>query len=248
LLIAAVVLAAVPGVALADQAATSSNGQFIDLNVSVTPPKASTAKHPQGVGITFNSFTGNRINGNTRSDNTSITVRFNKGFTENGLKFPACAINPKGTSVCAKKTQIGTGSAEGSVASSSGGAPTFVPAALKAYNGKPQGKNPTVIFIGSIGGKPSLELDFVVKHQNSGPYGLAFDEIIYPGPPAAFDITKFSVSIPDRTVTKKVHGHKLTYHLITAPTSCNKTWKFAQVNGFSSQPALTATATQSCVK
>jgi hypothetical protein len=250
LLMAAVVLAAVPGagVALGDQAATAPNGEFIDLNVSVTPPVAGTAHKPQGVGVTFNSFTGNRINGNTPSQNNSITVRFNRGFVYDGGRFPSCTINQKALTVCAKRTQVGTGTAEASTAGVPN--PTFIPATLAAYNGKPvSGKNPTLIFIASIGGKPVTELDFVVKREITGPYGLAFDEIVAPGSTtSSLGITKFSISIPDRTVTRKIAGHKVKIHLVDAPTTCQKVWRFAQINGFASGPPLTATATQSCAK
>lgn len=41
-----IVTLACASIALAGQAATNSNGDFIDLNVAVTPPVAGTAKAP----------------------------------------------------------------------------------------------------------------------------------------------------------------------------------------------------------
>jgi hypothetical protein len=238
------------GVALAGQAATDSTGRFIDLNVAVTPPIAGTAKHPQGVGVSFDSFTGNRSNGSLPSNNSTIVVRFNKGFQENGSQFPACTINtaPSGMSSCAKSTQIGAGTAEARLLAAP--TPTFVPATLQAFNGKPlSGKTPTVIFIASIGGKPSAELDFTVKQQPTGPYGLAFTSITFPNtPPATFDITKFSVKFPDKTVKHKAHGKTVRVHLITAPTTCHGAWAYAQTNGYTDGSTLTATDSQPCVK
>lgn len=240
---------AVAGVALAGQGATSANGTFIDLNVAVSPPVAGTAKVPQGVGVSFDSFIGNRINGNTPSNNTSITVRFNKGFKENGRLFPSCKINPTAVTTCSKSAQVGTGAAE-VVPSSKSLTPVFVPAKLIAYNGKPlSGKAPTLIFIAVLGGKPVAELDFTAKQQPIGPYGLAFSEVVFPsstGP--QFDITKFSVKFPDRTVTHKVHGKSVKVHLIEAPTTCPGSWQFAQTNTFSDAAPLTATDSQPCIK
>jgi hypothetical protein len=237
-------------IAIAGQAATNTNGTFVDLNVAVTPPVAGTAKTPPGVGVSFDSFTGNRINGNTPSHNTSVVVRFNSGFKENGALFPSCKINLKGLSTCSKSTQIGTGTGEASVPGSSGAPPTFIPAKLVAYNGKPlSGKAPTAIFIALLNGKPAAELDFTVKQQPTGPYGLAFTGIPFPssaGP--GFDITKFSVTIPDRTVTASVHGKSVKVHLLEAPTTCHGTWQFAQTNTFSDAPPLTATSSQPCTK
>ena len=236
------------GIALAGQAATNQKGVFIDLNVRITPPVSGTAKAPRGVGVSFDSFTGNRINGNAGIKNTSITVRFNKGFKENGLLFPACRISTTGLSKCSKATQIGSGSGEASLPGSNGAPPTFIPATLVAYNGKPfSGTAPTVIFTALLNGKPAGELDFTAKQQPSGPFGLAFTQIQFPGAPTTpFDITKFSVKIPGRTVVRKVHGKSVKVHLIEAPTTCNGSWVFTQTDSFSDAPPLTATDSQPC--
>lgn len=238
---------AITGIAHGGQAATNSKGEFIDLHVAVTPPVAGTAKAPQGVGVFFDSFTGNRINGDRPSHNTSITVRFSNGFKYNGARFPSCKINTKGLTKCSRSEQIGTGSAEVSLPGSSGAAPTFIPAVLVAYNGKPlSGKSPTIIFIASLNGKPSAELDFTAKQQPTGPYGLAFTEIVFPSSGPGFEITKFSIKIPDRTVTRRVNGKSVRIHLLEAPTTCHRSWEFAQTNTFSDGPPLTATDFQPC--
>jgi hypothetical protein len=248
--IAALLLAGA-GTALAGQGATDGNGDFIDLNVAVTPPVAGTAQTPQGVGVAFDSFTGNRINGNAPSSNNSITVRFNKGFQENGEKFPGCTVNPdpNGTSSCSKATQIGTGSAELSIPGANGAAPTFVGAKLLVYNGKPfKGKSPTIVFQGVLNGKVVDELDFAAQQQSKGPYGLAFTEIQFPGTTSggSSGITKFSVTIPKKSVTRMHNGKRVTTYLIQAPTTCNGSWKFAQTVGSTNVPPLTATDSQPC--
>src|SRR5947209_9727733 len=97
-LVATAVTAAVlvgAGAALGGQAATAPDGTFVDLHVAVAPPVAGTPRAPRGVGVAFDSLTGNRINGDIPSTNNAITVRFNRGFIDNGLVFPACAINSK---------------------------------------------------------------------------------------------------------------------------------------------------------
>ena len=182
-LIAAVGVLSVAGVALGGQGATNEEGDFIALDVAVSPPVAGTAKAPRGAGVSLDSFLGNRINGNTPSKNNSIVVRFGKGFKENGLRFPGCEINPTDFTVCPKSTQVGTGTAEASIAGAGGAPPTFVPARLAVYNGKPYGqsKAPTMIFIATLNGTPAAELDFRVLQQLRGPYGLAFDDIEFPG-------------------------------------------------------------------
>jgi hypothetical protein len=249
-LIAALVLAGA-GTALAGQGATNSNGDFIDLNVAVTPPVAGTAQAPQGVGVAFDSFTGNRINGDTPSQTSSITVRFNKGFQENGQKFPGCTVNPdpNGTSSCSKATQIGTGSAELAIPGANGAPPTFVAAKLLVYNGKPfRGKSPTIVFQGVLNGKVVDELDFAAQQQPEGPYGLAFTEIQFPGATssASSGITKFSVNIPKKSMTRMHGGKRVTTYLFQAPTTCQGSWKFAQTVTPTNAPSLTATDSQPC--
>jgi hypothetical protein len=249
---AALVILVGAGSALAGQAATNPSGEFIDVGVAVTPPVTGTAKTPQGVGIAFDTFAGNRINGNTVGNTSSITVRFNKGFKDNAALFRACKINTKAFSTCGKSTKIGAGTAEVVTAGANGAAPTFIPATLTAYNGKPlTGKAPTVIFIGSVGGKAAAELDFTLKQQPSGPYGLAFSQIIFPSAPSsgpALGISKFNLAIPDQTVTVKKHGKKVKVHLFEAPTSCHGSWKFQFAETFSNEGPLSATTTQPCVK
>lgn len=245
-------LAVAAGIAHAGQGATNQNGEFIDLNVAVSPPIASSTNGPRGVGVSFDSFAGNRINANTPGNNTSIVVRFNKGFKFNGTLFPSCKINPTpgALTTCPPSARIGTGTAEAEIPGANGAPPTFVPAKLVAYNGKPfSGKAPTLIFIALLNGTPAAELDFTAKQQPSGPYGLAFIQIQFPNsPPSAFGISKFSVQVPDRSVTRRVQGKKAKVHLFEAPTKCHGSWKFAQTNTFDNAPPLTATDSQPCVK
>jgi hypothetical protein len=238
------------GSALAGQAATNHDGEFLDLNVAVTPPIAGTPKTARGVGVSFDSFSGNRADGDTATRGTSITVRFNNGFKDNGKLFPSCEIDTTALSKCSKATQIGTGTAEAQIPGANGAPPTFIPAKLVAYNGKPlSGNAPTIIFIALVNGKPATELDFAAKQQPTGPYGLVLTQIQSPtATPSPLEIAKFSVKIPDRTATRRVHGKPVTTHLIQAPTTCHGSWKFAQTDTYSDAAALTATDSQPCTK
>jgi hypothetical protein len=239
---------AAAGSALGGQAATNPQGEFIDLSVRVSPPVSGTAKAPRGVGVSFDSFAGNRLNAAAELNSNSIKVRFRDNFKDNALRFPSCRIDTKAISKCPRKTQIGTGRAEAELAGAHGAAPTFIPAKLRAYNGEPlSGRAPTIIFVASLNGTPAAELDFTIKKQGRG---LAFDQIVVPssgGP--VIGITRFSVKIPDQTITRKVHGKSVKVHMIEAPTSCHGAWAFSQTNTFTGgAPPLTATDSQPCVK
>src|SRR5829696_5900523 len=71
--------------------------------------------------------------------------------------------------------------AEASFAGANAAPPTFLPARVVAYNGKPyQSKAPTLIFVAFVNGQAAAELDFRVQQQPTGPYGLAFHDIDFP--------------------------------------------------------------------
>ncbi len=230
------------GVAVAGAPGTNSQGYFIDLSVKVSPPVASTPGHPRGVAVQFESFDGNRIDGNRQAYTPSITARFGSGFKDNAAKFPACQLNTTGLSMCSKASEIGTGTGETAFPGKNGAPPTFVGANLVAYNGSSYHGHPTLIVQAVINGKPALELDFTVTNLSSGPWGVVFSNI--PAPPGGpvVSITKFTLKMPKKS--RVTHGSRI--YLITAPDTCHGFWKFEQENTFTSGPPLIATDTEPC--
>ena len=245
---AAVGLSASAGSALGGQPVTDKDGLYLDLGLTVTPPVTSTRAHWQGVGITLDSFSGDRLHPDTDTRGTSITILFNRGFRENGRLFPACEIKPPSLSRCARPTQIGTGTAEVEIPGSGATPPSFVLATLVAYNGKPiSGSAPTVIFLALLNGRPAGELDFAASQRTAGPYGMALTEVHTPGmTPTPVEISKFHVTIGDRTVSRRQHGRSILVHLLQAPMTCARSWRFAQIDSYNDEPPLTATDTQPC--
>jgi hypothetical protein len=236
------------GGALAGQAVTDKDGLYLDLGVTVTPPVTSTRAHPQGAGITIDSFSGDRLVPDTPTRGTSTTVLFNRGFKDNGRLFPACEINPPSLSQCSPRTQIGTGNAEVEILGSGATPPSFVPTTLRAYNGRPlSGSAPTVILVALLNGKPAGELDFVASQRSTGPYGLELTQVKEPGVTPA-QISKFQLTIGDRTVSRHEHGGSTLVPLLQAPSTCTGSWRFAQIDTYSDEPPLTATDTQPCVR
>jgi hypothetical protein len=230
------------GVALAGAPATNKQGYFIDLSVSVSPPIAGTPGHPRGVGVEFDSFSGNRIDGNRMVTNRAIFARFSSGFKDNAAKFPACQLQLKKLSKCSKADEIGSGDAEASLQGKNGAPPSFVPAHLVTYNGSKYHGHPTLIAQAVIGGKPAVELDFTVTNKSSGPWGIVFQDIPVPGGGSSLSITKFDLKIPDKS--RVVHGSRV--HLITAPDTCHGVWKFQQEDAPQHGAPLIATDTQPC--
>lgn len=245
-LLAGLIVLGIAGTALAGTPATNPQGDFLDLSVAATPPVSGTGQLPRGVGLTFSSFEGNRINANDLVNSNSLKVIFHDNFVDNGRKFPACTINPKALSTCSHASKIGSGTAEGMLLSPTGGAPTFVPATLSVYNGRPiSGKTPTLIFIASLGGKPTLEFDFTVTRADGG---LVFTELNPDsGSGPTVHLSKFTVTVPRRSETRKVAGHERKLYLIDAPTRCHRSWSYSEVLSFPNRPTLTSTDTQPCV-
>ena len=239
---AAIVLVAA-GVALAGAPATNKQGYFIDLSVKVSPPIAGTAQHPRGVGVQFDSFDGNRIDGNRQAVTPSIVARFGAGFKSNGADFPSCQLSLTKLSKCSKGTEVGTGTGEAAFVGKNGAPPSFVDAGLVAYNGSRDHGHPTLIVQAIIGGKPAVELDFTVTNESTGPWGVAFSSIPAPPGGTSVQITKFELNIPDKS--RVVHGSKI--HLITAPDTCHGFWKFEQENTFKAGAPVIATDTEPCV-
>jgi hypothetical protein len=172
----------------------------------------------------------------------AIFARFGSGFTDNAAKFPACQLQLKKLSKCSKADEIGTGSAEASLRGKNGAPPSFIPAHLVTYNGSKYHGYPTLIAQAVIGGKPAVELDFTVTNKSSGPWGVVFQDIPVPGGGSSLAITKFDLKIPDKS--RMVHGSRI--HLITAPDTCHRVWKFEQEDDYTSGAPLIATDTQPC--
>jgi hypothetical protein len=237
-------LAAAPS-ALAEIGSNGA-GDFLDLRVAVTPPKAGSTKAPQGVGLSLSNFLGNRINANAAIPITSMDFFFRQGFTENGQLFPSCAINPTTISRCSRASQIGTGTAETERLNPGGEAPTFASARVLAYNGAPYlYGGTTLIFIVVRGGRAVTEMDFVVRPQGGG---LAINELVLPSSGPGTGITRFSVNIPDRHQRVRIKGKTVTVHLFDAPTTCPGAWTFAETTTSSGRPPIRATDSQTCTK
>jgi hypothetical protein len=244
-LLTVVLLAAAAPSALAELGSNGA-GDFLDLRVAITPPKAGTAQAPQGVGLSLSNFLGNRINADDAIPITSMDFAFRQGFTENGQLFPACSINPTTISRCSRASQIGTGSAETERLNPGGEVPTFAPARVLAYNGAPYlSGGPTLIFIIVRGGRAVTEMDFVVSPQHGG---LAINELLLPSSGPGTGITRFSVNIPDRHERVRIKGKTVTVHLFDAPTTCSGAWTFAETTTSSGRPPIRATDSQTCVK
>lgn len=247
IVVAAIVFAlAAAGTALAGPAATDSDGDVLVFSVGVTPPLASTAKTPQGVGLHIDAFAGNRIAANQSIPTNSITFTLPKGFVENGIDFPACTITPDAISPCAPATQIGSGTAEIALLNPGGEAPTFTPARVTLYNGAPQaaGAPTSLALVARVRGTAEGELDFLVKPSARG-LVISQELVATSGP--GIGITKLSLTIPDRSATVRVKRRRTLVHLLDAPPTCTGSWPFTLTTTSAGRKPIVATHSEPCV-
>ena len=234
------------GTALAGPATTNSDGDVLVFSVGVTPPIASTAKTPQGVGLHIDAFAGNRVAANQAIPTNSITFTLPKGFIENGSQFPACTITPDAVSPCTAATQIGSGTAEIALLNPGGEAPTFTPARVTLYNGAPAtpGGPTSLALIARVHGTAQGELDFLVKP--SAHSLIVSQELVATSGPG-IGLTKLSLTIPDRVTTVRVKRHTTTVHLLDAPTTCTGSWAFSLTTTSAGRKPIVATHSEPCV-
>ena len=241
-----VLVFAAAGPALAGPATTNSDGDVLVFSVAVTPPVASTAKTPEGVGLHVDAFAGNRIAANQAIPTNSITFTLPKGFVENGTDFPACTITPDAISPCTPATQIGSGSAEIALLNPGGEAPTFTPARVTLYNGAPAmtGAPTSLALIARVRGTAQGELDFLVKPSARGL--VVSQELVATSGPG-IGITKLSLTIPDRRTTVRVKRRTTVVHLLDAPMTCTGGWPFSLTTTSAGRKPLVATDREPCV-
>ena len=241
-----VALGALAPAALGGNPATLPSGAYIDLDVNVFPPQASSTHHAVGGVTDFHIFQGNRQDPSTQEDTSDVKITFPEGSAINGSSFPQCHLStdPNAYSDCSAKTQIGSGTAEGALPNGQGGV-TYVPVDVKGYNGDKVNGKPTLIFLADLNGQTATELDFRILHGSSHP---VLDDYVPPGTqPGNFSITQFNFRTKDLTA----HGkHGGTVHLITNPANCPKAgWKFTVSEALSAEAqTLTATSFAPCVR
>lgn len=244
--LAALLLLLAPGAtALAGPASTNSDGDVLVFSAEVTPPQTSTAKATQGVGLSVDALAANRLNSNNAIPTDSLTFVLPRGFVENGLRFPACAITPNAISPCAPVTRIGSGSAELELLNPGNQPPTFTAARVAVYNGKPMLGVPTIIMITRVAGRATGELDFVVRPSRSG---LTVSQILVPTSGPGIGITRISLSLPERHTIVRVKGRSTPVPLLQAPRSCPGSWTFSLTTTSAARRPLTATDREACVQ
>jgi hypothetical protein len=204
-------------------------GDHVILQVTVSPPVISTAKHPQPVGVTFDSreYTDN----GQRSTHPTRTNAFRfVGFRFHPGAFAKCLeskLEKAGPSACPKASRLGKGYA---IADARPTVPEPIKADALAFNGTydvdSDGNKvtpvPAILIFAKTGGglkayipAPFKGTDGVITAERSNPEA------------APFTITTVHLSLPAKA--RKVHGK--TVGFMEAPRTCQGgLWQFTEVD------------------
>jgi hypothetical protein len=240
--------AALLGLAGVAQAGAPTRGptgkNFLVLQFKISPPRAG-----QGIGIEFDSFAGNDVDGALPSANDStriIDVRLAKGFKVNPSAFVSCTRAQIDKNTCPRASQLATGTA---TADARPTIATPVQAKVAAFNGKTTSGKPALFLraLANLNGQQvPLVLVAELKQPSSG-FGPGF--VVDGGPLTSgsaplFSINQLHLNFPDRVV--RVRGRSVHY-AVASPT-CRGSWLFEQVNTAYSGAKLIATDRVPCVR
>jgi hypothetical protein len=248
LLAAAAAAAALLGLAAVAQAgapARSPNGkEFLVLQFKVVPPRAGS-----GVGVEFDSFGGNDVDGNVPAANDqtrTIAVRLARGSKVNSSAFASCTLADANRNRCSHASQVATGTA---TADARPTIATPVQARVTAFNGKTAAGKPAVL-IRALANLNGQQLPLVLVAQIApaasgfGPSFVVDNGPLTPGQPPLFSITQLHLKLPDKVA--RVRGRLV--HFTVAPPTCRGTWFYEQVNTAYSGARLIAADRVPCVR
>jgi hypothetical protein len=135
-----------------------------------------------------------------------------------------------------------------------GGGPTAIPATIHAYNGVPQGGNPTLVLHVKPGGlgaatPPTILTGIIGTSPLGGLYGKRLATDVPDTSGTGVDLTDFDTTI-NKLVTVKANKKKhkpAKYYLMAKCTTGS--WAFQETNQYrNGGGSATATATQACTK
>ena len=248
LLAAAATAAALFGLvstALAGAPARGPSGKnFLVLQFKISPPRAG-----QGVGIEFDSFAGNDVDGASPSANDSTRindVRLAKGFKVNPSAFASCTRAQIDKNRCPTASKLATGTA---TADARPAIATPVQAKVTAFNGKTTAGKPALL-LRALANLNGSQVPLVLVAEIKPPaFGFGPGFVVDAGPltPGAgplFGISQLHLNFPDKAV--RVRGRAV--HYTVAPTTCRGSWLFEQVNTSYGGAREVATDRMPCVK
>jgi hypothetical protein len=220
----------VSGQPRAPKAKSTPSGQTVRLAVGVSPSKAGGPTK-----VRYHAVIGTRSGVKPTAVN-QITFRAQQGFKLNAGEFPSCKVGDlkAGRVKSCSKAKIGEGAAQ--VIPPKGG---VLNSRITTFNGGAHGSDVTFLYYVQTPGYKPLAAAATVAKQAGGQWGYS---ITYPPITTALPLSKLDLTTLDKTV--KSGGR--TLHLIEAPASCKRSWRFDSTATFRSGEKLTIPAAAAC--
>jgi hypothetical protein len=209
-------------------------GDHVILQVTVSPPRVSTAKRPQPVGVTFDSREYTDDGQRTTHETRTNAFRFN-GVRFHPEAFAKCReskLEKQGPSACPTGSRLGNGYA---IADARPTLPDPLRANALAFNGtldvdragKPITPVPAILIYAKTDGGLTAYVPALFKGKD-GVITEARAEPV-PGQQSPFTLTAVHLRLPAKTA--KVNGK--TRGFIEAPRACpGGLWSFSEVDTF----------------
>ena len=242
---AAAALFGLASTALAGAPVRTPNGKgFLVLQFKVTPPRAGA-----GVGVEFDTFAGNDVDGQAPAVNDqtrTIAERLARGSKVNSSAFASCRLADAQRNRCSRASQVGTGTA---TADARPTIATPIQARVTAFNGKTAAGRPAVLLraVTTLNGQqvPLLIVAQIgAAASGFGPSFVVDNGPLTPGQAPLYNIRQLHLNLPDKVAL--VRGRLV--HFVVAPPTCRGSWLYEQVNTSYGGARLIATDRVPCVR
>jgi hypothetical protein len=216
----------------AGPASTDENGNFLMIDMDVTPPRAAS-----GATLRYHAFFGNR-KGEVLPREVANRIRLARGFRLRGRAFPKCPLprdsSEFGQDRCSQRTKVGEGTFEADAR------PVLsepVTGTFEIFNGALHRGRPTLILIAEAQvGDSTVNSELNYEYVGSMLRTLPPPEGT---PTGLFTVTRTSLRIGAR--------HRGTAYVRT-PRRCRGSWSFGEVVFFEGGGAINARDAVSCVR
>lgn len=220
------------GQAQAGAPTTDANGNFLMIDMDVSPPRAGS-----GATIRYHAFFGNR-NGDLLPREAGNTIQFAKGFRLNGRAFPECPLprdsSDFGEDRCRQRAKVGEGTFE---ADARPALAQPVTGTFEIFNGKLRRGRTTLILLAEarVGdGSVNSELDY--EYVGSTLRRIPPPEGV---PSGLFSVTKTAIKLGRK------HGGR---SYVRTPRRCRGSWGFRETSFFEGGGSISARDRVACVR
>lgn len=215
--------------------AKATNTETSKASIKVTPTKLSKTKFKK-VSLAVETSTLSNTNpgtptnpGNQPGATNDVKLTFDNDIKFDPKGIPKCTANLNNTTPAQADNKCGNATVgSGSATACLGNPCTPLSASVRAYNGAPQGKNPTIILHSYIAAvNTTTVLVGTLKNGGSGDFGKVLD---VPVPPLPAVITDFKTTVGKTTNVKGTKHYYVSARCADSNKQLNMKSKFTYTN------------------